>query len=277
MLRILFRLAAVFCVLGSGFGLAAESPWQKPIDVEFTARIDGSAQRYVVMLPKNLEPDKPVDLMVLLHGHGSDRWQFIAADRDECRGLRDAAASYGMMVVSPDYRAKTSWMGPKAEADMLQILDMLREKHRIRHTLVCGGSMGASSALTFAGLHPDRVDGVVALNGTANHVEYDRFQDAIAESFGGTKAQVPREYERRSAELNAEKLTMPMAATVGGRDQSVPPDSVRRLFARLKQQGRRVLLIDRPEGGHSTTYADTLAAARFVAEQVRRQGGTRRP
>lgn len=277
MLRILFRLAAVFCVLGSGFGLAAETPWQKPIDVGFTAKIDGSAQRYVVMLPKNLEPDKPVDLMVLLHGHGSDRWQFIAADRDECRGLRDAAASYGMMVVSPDYRAKTSWMGPKAEADMLQILDMLREKYSIRYTLVCGGSMGASSALTFAGLHPDRVDGVVALNGTASHVEYNRFQDAIAESFGGTKAQVPREYERRSAELNAEKLTMPIAATVGGRDQSVPPDSVRRLFARLKQQGRRVLLIDRPEGGHSTTYADTLAAARFVAEQVRRQDSMRRP
>jgi len=277
MLRILFHLAAVFCVLGSGFGLAAETPWQKPIDVEFTAKIDGSAQRYVVMLPKNLEPDKPVDLMVLLHGHGSDRWQFIAADRDECRGLRDAAASYGMMVVSPDYRAKTSWMGPKAEADMLQILDILREKYSIRYTLVCGGSMGASSALTFAGLHPDRVDGVVALNGTANHVEYNRFQDAIAQSFGGTKAQVPREYERRSAELNAEKLTMPIAATVGGRDQSVPPDSVRRLFARLKQQGRRVLLIDRPEGGHSTTYADTLAAARFVAEQVRRQDSMRRP
>ncbi len=214
MLRILFHLAAVFCVLGSGFGLAAETPWQKPIDVEFTAKIDGSAQRYVVMLPKNLEPDKPVDLMVLLHGHGSDRWQFIAADRDECRGLRDAAASYGMMVVSPDYRAKTSWMGPKAEADMLQILDMLREKYSIRYTLVCGGSMGASSALTFAGLHPDRVDGVVALNGTANHVEYNRFQDAIAQSFGGTKAQVPREYERRSAELNAEKLTL--AAQLGG-------------------------------------------------------------
>lgn len=276
MITNLFRLVAVFSVLGSASAFAAESPWQKPVDVQFTAKIDGSAQRYVVMLPEGLEPGRPVDLMVLLHGHGSDRWQFITAERDECRGLRDAAASYGMIVVSPDYRAKTSWMGPKAEADVLQILDMLREKHRIRYTIVCGGSMGASSALTFAGLHPDRVDGVVALNGTANHVEYDRFQDAIARSFGGTKAQVPREYERRSAELNAEKLTMPMAATVGGRDQSVPPDSVRRLFAKLKQQGRPVLLIDRPEGGHSTNYADTLAAARFVAEQVRRQGGPRR-
>lgn len=273
----LLRLATVFSVLESGFGLAAESSWQKPVDVQFTAGIDGSVQRYVVMLPASLEPGRPVDLMVLLHGHGSDRWQFITADRDECRGLRDAAASYGMMVVSPDYRAKTSWMGPKAEADVLQILDAIREKYPIRCTIVCGGSMGASSALTFAALHPDRVDGVVALNGTANHVEYDRFQDAIAQSFGGTKTQTPREYERRSAELHAERLTMPMAATVGGRDPSVPPDSVRRLFSKLKQQGRRVLLIDRPEGGHSTNYADTLAAARFVADEVRRQSGTRRP
>ena len=97
--------------------------------------------------------------------------------------------------------------------------------------------MGASSALTLAGLHPERVDGVVALNGTANHVEYQRFQDAIAQSFGGTKAEVPEEYRRRSAELNAERLTMPMAATVGGRDKSVPPDSVRRLFGKLAAAG----------------------------------------
>jgi len=254
---------------------AADTPWQEPVDVEFTARVDGSTQRYVLMLPKAFEAGKPIDLLVALHGHGSDRWQFVQKDRDECRGLRDAAARHGMIFVSPDYRAKTSWMGPKAEADVLQILDELREKYPIRYALVCGGSMGASSALTLAGLHPERVDGVVALNGTANHVEYQNFQDAIAQSFGGSKKQVPQEYERRSAELQADRLTMPMAATVGGRDKSVPPDSVRRLFAKLQQQGRRVRLIDRPEGGHSTNYADTLAAVEFVVQAVRAGAGRR--
>ena len=88
-------------------------------------------------------------------------------------------------------------MGPKAEADVLQMLDELQEKHPIRYIIVCGGSMGGSSALTLAALHPERIDGVVSLNGLANHVEYQQFQDAIAQSFGGTKAEAPEEYRRR--------------------------------------------------------------------------------
>ena len=62
---------------------------------------------------------------------------------------------------------------------------------------------------------------------------------------------------------------MPIAATVGGRDTSVPPDSVRRLMGVLQKQGRPVLLIDRPEDGHSTNYEDTAAAVRFVVEKIR--------
>jgi len=221
------------------------------------------------MLPKGLDATEPVDLVIALHGHGSDRWQFVRHNRAECRGLRDAAARYGMIFISPDYRAKTSWMGPDAESDVLQILDSMKEQYRVRHTFICGGSMGGTAALTFAALHPDRVDGVVALNGTANLVEYTGFQDAISRSFGGTKKEAPDQYQRRSAELHPECLTMPMAATVGGRDTLVPPDSVRRLFAVLRKQGRPVLLIDRPEGGHSTDYKDTTAAIRFVVEKVR--------
>jgi pimeloyl-ACP methyl ester carboxylesterase len=263
------RFLIVLSLLTAVAAQAADTAWQKPVDVEFTARVDGSAQRYVLMLPVGLAAGQPVDLMVALHGHGSDRWQFVTNARDECRAMRDAAARGGMIFVSPDYRARTSWMGPKAEADVVQIIDDLRRKYPIRSVLIVGGSMGGSSALTFAALHPELVNGVVSLNGTANHVEYQRFQDAIAQSFGGTKAEVPQEYQRRSAELTAGRLTMPMAATVGGRDQLVPPDSVRRLFARLQQQGRPVRLIDRPQGGHSTDYADTTAAVQFVVEKVR--------
>lgn len=263
-----FLLLCLSLVGAASVAQATESRWQEPVDVAFTARCDGSEQKYVLMLPVVFDRNEPVALMIALHGHGSDRWQFIRDNRDECRALRDAAGKSGMIFVAPDYRAKTSWMGPKAEADLLQILDQLQKEYRISHTLLCGGSMGGSAALTFAALHPDRVDGVVALNGTANHVEYNGFQDAIAASFGGGKTEVPDEYRRRSAELQSDRLTMPIAATVGGRDKSVPPDSVRRLAAKLKGEGKAFLLIDRPEEGHETTYADTLTAVCFVTEQL---------
>ncbi|MCR4413573.1 MAG: alpha/beta fold hydrolase [Thermoguttaceae bacterium] len=238
-------------------------------DIAFTSRCDGSIERYVLVLPGEFRGEMPHDLLVVLHGHGADRWQFVRDPRDECRAARDAAAERGMMLVSPDYRAKTSWMGPKAEADVLQILEEIKARYRIGKTIFCGGSMGGSSALTFAALHPELVDGVVSMNGTANHLEYEGFQEAIRQSFGGTKAEIPEQYKNRSAEYWPERLTMPIAITTGGRDTLVPPDSVLRLAGVLKKLGRPVHVLHRPDQGHATNYADGKAALDWVIERSR--------
>ena len=237
-------------------------------DIVFKSTLDGSDQRYVLVLPEGFDPQASVSVLIALHGHGSDRWQFVKDGRDECRAARDAAAKYRMIYVSPDYRARTSWMGPAAQADMLQIIEDLRRRYRVGKVVISGGSMGGTAALTFAVLHPDRIDGVVSLNGTANLVEYTQFQDAISASFGGTKQEKPDEYRKRSAELNAEKLKMPIALTTGGRDTLVPPDSVLRLAESLQKLNRKVRLIHRPAGGHSTDYADSTAAYEFVLNEV---------
>lgn len=130
--------------------------------------------------------------------------------------------------------------------------------------------MGAASALTFTALHPDLVDGVVALNGTANHLEYKNFQDAITASFGGNKVEKPLEYRKRSAEFHPNKFRMPIAATTGGKDTSVPPESIFRLVKAIGEHNRHVLHIHRPTGGHQTTYEDTRQALRFVVEALKK-------
>ncbi len=240
----------------------------EPQDVVFVSKLDGTEQRYVVVLPDGFHSESPVSVMIALHGHGSDRWQFVKDGRDECRAARDAATKQRMIYVSPDYRAKTSWMGPAAEADLLQILEDLRSKYRLHKIVISGGSMGGTAALTFAALHPDQVDGVVSMNGTANLVEYAQFQDAIAASFGGSKQDKPDEYRKRSSELNADKLTMPIAMTTGGQDKLVPPDSVLRLAEALKKQKRPVKSIHKSDGGHDTKYAEATEAFEFVFAQV---------
>ncbi|HTN75833.1 MAG TPA: alpha/beta fold hydrolase [Pirellulaceae bacterium] len=240
----------------------------EPTDVVFQAKLDGTEQRYVLMLPADFNPKQAYSVLIALHGHGSDRWQFVKDGRDECRAARDAAAKHELIYVSPDYRAKTSWMGPQAEADLVQILSELQAKYRVRQVIVSGGSMGGTAALIFAALHPDLVAGVVAMNGTANLVEYDQFQDAIAASYGGNKREKPNEYKLRSAELHLDRLTMPIALTTGGKDRLVPPDSVLRLAKALREQDRRVKLIHQPEGGHSTTHADATAAFDFVLTEL---------
>ncbi|MFA6543325.1 MAG: alpha/beta fold hydrolase [Limisphaerales bacterium] len=260
------KLTAVVAVIVAVLAGAVQA--QEPQDVSFTAKVDGSEQKYVEWLPPGFEAGTPHDVLLVFHGHGSDRWQFIRGAFGEARGVRDVAARFGLILVSPDYRAKTSWMGPKAEVDVVQIIADLRERNKIGRVFLAGASMGGTSVLTFTALHPDLVAGVCSMNGTANHLEYEKFQDAIAASYGGTKAQVPDEYKKRSAELWPGKFTMPVAIAVGGRDEVVPPKSTLRLAEKLKQAGRKTLLIHRENGGHSTTYEDAMAALEFVLREA---------
>lgn len=246
----------------------AAERWSSPRDVEFRSDQDGSVQRYVELLPEPFDSAKEVHLLIGLHGHGSDRWQYVRQERGECRGARDVALKHGMIFVSPDYRAPDSWMGPAAEADLVQIIREVRARHRIGKVVLGGGSMGGTSVLIFAALHPDLIDGVVSQNGTANMLQYDRFQDSIRRWYGGTQEERPDEYRKRSPELAADKFTMPIAFTTGGQDTLVPPASVLRLAKQLEKSNSAMLLLHRENGGHATDYDDTVKAYEFVVQRV---------
>jgi dipeptidyl aminopeptidase/acylaminoacyl peptidase len=237
------------------------------IDTSFVSQADGSSQRYVLVLPAGFEPGQTLDVLIALHGHGSDRWQFVKDSRDECRAARDVAARHQMLFVSPDYRARTSWMGPLAERDVVQIIAAVKSEYRVDKVYLCGGSMGGTASLTFAALHPDLIAGVASMNGTANLLEYENFADAIQASFGGSKVEIPEEYKRRSAEYWPEKLTMPVGLTASGQDTAVPPDSVIRLARVLQMLQRKVLLVYREQMGHTTSYDDAVAILEFVLQQ----------
>jgi len=180
------------------------------------------------------------------------------------------AAEHGMIYVSPDYRATTSWMGPKAEADLVQIIGDLKRAYRSPRVFVCGASMGGMASLVFTALHPELVDGVASMNGVANLLDYGRFSDAIEASFGGSKTAVPEEYRKRSAEFWPERFTMPVGITAGGKDDLVPPQSVLRLAKALQGRGVDVLLLYREAAGHSTSYEDARAVIQYVIEKSRR-------
>ena len=238
----------------------------------FLADYDGSIQKYIIRLPAGFKPDIEHDLMVALHGHGSDRHQFAQDNRGECKAARDVAGRHHMIFVSPDYRDKTSWMGPAAEADMVQLIKQLRDQYKIRNIFIVGGSMGGTAALTFAALHPDLVDGVCSLNGSANLLQYSvdvaDIQNAIKNSFGGRPDETPQEYKKRSAEYHPEKFTMPIAVTTSGQDLLLPPDSVLRLAAAVRKHNQSVLVIHRPDEGHLTSYEDTVTAIEYVIKQT---------
>ena len=244
----------------------ADSP--QPEDVVFPAECDQTEQRFVQILPADFQATQTHDVLIALHGHGSDRWQFVRDSRDECRAARRRRETLHDLRVAR-LPGRTSWMGPKAEADLVQIIRDLRKRHRIGRVFITGGSMGGTAALTFAVLHPDLVAGVASMNGTANLLEYANFQDAISASFGGAKSAIPDEYKKRSAEYWPERFSMPVGITTGGH-ALVPPHSVERLAGVLKQLNRQVLLIRRDSTGHQTNYEDGVAILEFVIQQAKR-------
>ncbi len=272
--RIRFVLAAAVVLSATPFTSTADDRFTTE-DVSFTATCDGTTQRYVRMLPKGFDPDAQHHVLIALHGHGSDRWQFAGRNTPTGITARNAAAKRNMILILPDYRAKTSWMGPKAEQDVCQIIADLKRQYRVGKVILCGGSMGASSALTFTAIHPDLIDGVASMNGTANHLEYANFQDAIRASFGGTKQQIPDEYKRRSAEYWPERFTMPVGITASGKDTIVPPHSVLRLADILKKMERPVLAIYQEDVGHTSKPEDARRVLDFVLDSV--QVGRRSP
>ncbi len=230
---------------------------------------DDTEQQYFEYLPGNYDESKTTTLIVALHGHGSDLGQIFNGVHAEFNAVLDVAANHNAIVISPQYRGTTSWMGPAAEKDVEQIIVEQKEKRKIDRVLITGASMGGSSSLTFASLHPELVDAVVAMNGTANHLEYERFQDAISDSFGGSKIEIPMEYKKRSAEYFPEKfLGKTLAITLGSLDTVVEPDSARRLALVLKKIGGDVLLIERENEGHRTGYSDARSALEYVFNKL---------
>ena len=253
------RIAPIILVFAlCGVAIAA------PQDCTFRASCDGTEQRYMVIEANGGEgARRPTDVLIALHGHGSDRTQFATQTRGECQSVRDIAAERGMLFVSPDYRAKTSWMGPAAESDMLDLIALLKRQRNIRRVFLCGGSMGGTSALTFAARHPELIAGVTAFNPLADHLSYTNFQPAIAASFGGDKKTIPAEYRARSALYFPDRFTMPVSITLGGEDTTVPPASARALAQEIQKRRPDLLYLDeKPKRGHETNYNDSMRALR---------------
>jgi len=254
----------------SAVTLALAVQAQVTTEVAFTAQVDGTTQYYVQLVAPTFDTSKVHDVLIALHGAGFDRWQFATDQRDECRAARAAAASRGMIYISPDYRAPTSFMGIKADADVVQIIRDLRAKYHVGRVFICGASMGGGGCLTFTAVHPDLVSGVASMNGIVNYFEWPGGDwGPIVESFGGTMQQVPDEYRKRSAEFWPGRFTMPVGLAVSANDNVCPPAAVLRFAQALRDSGKSVLLLNDPSAGHATVFANAKAVLDFAIDSAK--------
>jgi pimeloyl-ACP methyl ester carboxylesterase len=229
---------------------------------EFKSSFDGSAQTF---LEKDFgDEDSGVNRLVFVYLHGALSHQEQGVTAGIYNGSFEKwgaeLARRNAVYVCPEYRGN-SWMGPAAEADVLDILCLLTKRFPGRRLILSGGSMGGTSALIFASRHPKAVDGVISLcPATDPALMFGVFPEHFVESYGGSPEKVPQVFSDRTSRNRIEALaSLPMAIVHGSADAIIGVDHSRILVSQLRERGALCHYTEIPEGDHDSPLQIPLA------------------
>lgn len=240
-------------------------------------RIDysGSGSRDDWALVRMPRPDVAT-WVVNLHGHGSHGDQLYT--RPDIRdGWLPAFVAAGVGILTPNLR-DNAWMCPQAVDDLRGLLAHMREAHGARRFLVVGGSMGGTSTLAYAALHPEDVAGAIALCPATDIAVYRdwcrgrpagvhrEIGEAIDAAYGGART-ARTASARHSAVRNARRLTMPLYVAHGAADDVIPVSEPRRLVGAMAEAANLVY-VEVPDGGHDSPLPLMASAFAWLLKRV---------
>lgn len=220
---------------------------------DYTSEVDGLCDWGLAL------PISGDTCVVQIHGHGSSGDQlFTRLDmRDDW--LPDIRKR-GLGILTVNLRGN-SWMCASAARDMHCVLSFAREKWGWNRFVFASGSMGGTSNLIYAALHPEDVAGVVALCPTTDLASYHAWcrksalpivleiADTIEHFYGGTPKDMPSTYSAHSAVENSDKLRMPVFVCHGTADVTIPVSQSRELAGKMGDLAS-FEYVEIPDGDH---------------------------
>ena len=153
-------------------------------------------------------------------------------------------------------------MSPAATADLTDLLRYCQDELGCQRFVLLGGSGGASSAMAYAVLHPEKIHGVIAMGmcDILARLDFARQSDnpvlqklatTVFAAYGGTPEEKPELYQARSVLAHTDRLTMPVILTMGENDQLIPVAETRKIAAAMKGKSNFVYH-EIPQGGHDS-------------------------
>lgn len=223
--------------------------------ITYTSGFDGT-EDWALFLPG----DARRTTIVYLHGSFSSADQ-IFTRKDIRRFWLPRILQGGHPLLSVNLRG-TAYMSPAATADMTDLLGYCREELGCERFVLLGGSGGASSAMAYAVLHPERVHGVIAMGACDILARLDfarkseapvlqKLVKAVFEAYGGSPEEKPELYRARSVLAHPERLTMPFVLTMGEDDRLIPVAEARKIATAMK--GKSTFIYHEiPHGDHDS-------------------------
>lgn len=245
------------------FSPAAKMWYAQPdglLRLDFTSGVDG-ARDWALVLPPAAGVDKWI---VVIHGHGSLGDQlFTRPDIRELWLPQYLKRGYG--IITPNTRGN-GWMAPVVAEDFDGILDLIGEKYGPCKFRFESGSMGGTSILIYAVLHPEKINGMIIRGGAPDLPAYLEFcrkhesevpvlteiAEAIMANYGGTPEEKPEVYFAHSAINHPERLRgIPLYYAHGSNDEIMPVSCSRRLAAKLCDR-EDFAYLEMPGGDHDS-------------------------
>jgi dipeptidyl aminopeptidase/acylaminoacyl peptidase len=233
-------------------------------EIEITSSLDGSKEKSLLFYPENIEDNKKIPLVVILHTWSADRFNQI--------GNVDFAKERGWALLLPEFRGPNLTSNPRAgEAcgshsacqDIIDAVDYVLENYSVDKDAVflLGGSGGGHMSLMTSAYKPEVWRAVsswcpitdVALwhryygtgNGYAPHME------ACCGGVPGKTPEIDYEYAKRSPMSYLTKLAKVNLSVHHGRfDKSVPCIHTINLAVALNALEPEKFFFEVFDGGH---------------------------
>ena len=231
--------------------------------INYQSAVDGFEDWALLLPGKN-----PSAWIIVLHGHGSTGDQLFAR-QDIREAWLPKFLDSGAGILTVNLRGN-AWMSPAAAADLQELLQWMRLEHGLEKTLFYSGSMGGTSNLIYAILHPEDVNAVVALGAATDLAPYyfwcleqpleivRQIASAIKEAYGGDPSSQKVLFQHHSVLQNAARLTMPIYFAHGESDVLMSVEQARNL-ARAMQHQKYCCYHEIPGGNHDSPLWDESA------------------
>ena len=242
-------LCASFCAILLVVAPRATARSKETGFLDRTLSRHGTTFRYQVFVPENWSPKQKWPIILFLHGageRGSDGLLQTLAGLPQA--IRMDRSRFPTVVVMPQCPRESWWPAPEMEAVALAALDAATNEFKgdPKRTYLTGLSMGGYGSWDLASRYPGKFAAVVPICGGITAPEHlVKIHPELAKT---AYPDDPKSY----AEVAKRIGNTPVWIFHGAEDETVPPDSSRKLNKALKTAGGNVRYTEYQGVGHDS-------------------------